>query len=108
MYVCIIMYRWWIEKKVTTEIGTITLMKYEIISWIYENNNDNLPPTVSTLAQFHKTVKQKNSAWQVSLLSKNWDGYQPQQCKLVMWAGNLFLLSNTNLCLASFGAYSSS
>ena len=42
----------------------------------------------------------ENTAWQNSLLSKNWVGHQSQRCHLL--AGNLFLLSINCLCLASF------
>ena len=46
------------------------------------------------------------TAQQISLQSKILVGHLPQQCKLnVIWAGNLFLLSNTFLCLASFCVY---
>ena len=44
----------------------------------------------------------ENTAWQTSLLSKNWVGHlPPQQCKLnVILTGKLFLLSDTIPCLA--------
>ena len=46
------------------------------------------------------------TSWQTSLLSKNWVEHQSQQHKHnVLLAGNLFLLSNTPLCLASCCAY---
>ena len=47
-----------------------------------------------------------NTAWEISLLSKIWVGHQPQQRNLnTILAGNLFLLSNTCLRLASCCAY---
>ena len=55
---------------------------------------------VDTMAQLQEADGQN------SLLSRNGLEYQPQQSKLnLILAGNLYLLSNTCLCLESLCAY---